>query len=81
MPDHVTLTANEAERNAATPGFCLVVVADLEEGQDTQIVVVVDPLDALPLHFNGDVTVGDLRSRVCAAAPPAKAAAPGGPLG
>lgn len=64
MPDHVTLTANEAERAAKTPGFCLVVVAGLEEGQDTKIVVVVDPLDALPLHFSGDVTVSDLRSRL-----------------
>lgn len=77
MPDHVTLTANEAERAAKTPGFCLVVVAGLEEGQDTKIVVVVDPLDALPLHFNGDVTVSDLRSRL-RETPPAANAGPAG---
>lgn len=77
MPDHVTLTANEAERAAKTPGFCLVVLAGLEEVQDTKIVVVVDPLDALPLHFNGDVTVSDLRSRL-RDIPPATNAGPAG---
>ena len=56
MPDHVTLTANEAERASTTPGFCLGVVAGLEVGQRTEIVVVVDPLHSLPLHFGLSLT-------------------------
>ena len=63
MPDSVTLTANEAQRADLTPGFCLVVVSGLEEGQHTRVVIVVDPLRTLPLRFAGDVVLAGLLAR------------------
>ncbi|HEY8885219.1 MAG TPA: hypothetical protein VIO35_07910, partial [Chloroflexota bacterium] len=62
MPDHVVLTANEAERaTLATGNFYLVVVAGLEEGFQTTVKIIPRPLQNLAWQPTTSVSLGGIR--------------------
>ena len=63
MPDHVTLTANEFERALKDPTkYYLAVVAGLEEGHDTVVRIVADPVHTLTVKRSTSVVLGGLNS-------------------
>jgi hypothetical protein len=59
MPDQVTLTANEFER-ALIDGrkYHLAVVAGLEEGYETVVRIVADPVHTLQVQRSTEVVLG-----------------------
>lgn len=63
MPDQVTLTANEFER-ALKDGkkYYLAVVAGLEEGHETVVRIVADPVRALTVQRSTSVILGGINS-------------------
>ncbi len=64
LPDEVTLTANEADR-AFREGdkFFLAVISGLEEGYETVVKIIPNPLRNLELKRNTSVTLGGIRDQ------------------
>jgi hypothetical protein len=63
LPDQVTLTANEFERALKDgPKYLLAVIAGLEEGYDTVVRIIADPVRALRVQKSTTLVLGGVRS-------------------